>query len=245
MEIIMSESRRQFFNKSLQKLITVAVGKPNEAEGQSKTKYGFVIDLKKCIGCDACTVACKAENKTPPGVTYCWVVKDELGKYPNVREKFTPMLCHQCDIPPCVQVCPVKATYKMDNGIVVIDYERCIGCRYCLTACPYGARYSDFGRDLDGEKQPNESAPTFEYGIERTREKMKSPIGNARKCHWCYHRIKVGMEPACVEACLGKARFFGDLNDPTSSVSQMIVKGKANRLREELGTEPSLYYLEE
>jgi molybdopterin-containing oxidoreductase family iron-sulfur binding subunit len=145
MEIIMSESRRQFFNKSLQKLITVAVGKPNEAEGQSKTKYGFVIDLKKCIGCDACTVACKAENKTPPGVTYCWVVKDELGKYPNVREKFTPMLCHQCDIPPCVQVCPVKATYKMDNGIVVIDYERCIGCRYCLTACPYGARYSDFG----------------------------------------------------------------------------------------------------
>lgn len=207
-------------------------------------KWAMVIDLQKCIGCDACTVACKAENRTPPGVTYNVVITEERGTFPNVTKVHLPRPCMQCDQPPCVQVCPVKATYKLENGITAIDYDRCIGCRYCMTSCPYGARYFDFGLDYGQEMVGYNEVQAPEYGIDRgKRENGKSPIGNVRKCTFCYHRLQRGEEPACVEVCPGDARYFGDLNDPESVVSKLAASPRAFVLKEEMGTKPRVIYL--
>ena len=207
-------------------------------------RWGMVIDLQKCVGCDSCTVACKAESRTPPGVSYNVVVEEETGAFPNVRRINIPRPCMQCDEPPCVTVCPVNATYKHDNGIVVIDDERCIGCRYCITACPYGARSFDFGESYAGEVVGADALQSPEYGDTRgTRETWKAPIGTVRKCNFCMHRIERGEEPACCETCIGDARYFGDLNDPNSLVSKLAASPRAFRLKEELGTQPRVYYL--
>jgi molybdopterin-containing oxidoreductase family iron-sulfur binding subunit len=210
-------------------------------------KWIMVIDLQKCIGCSACTIACKAENRLPPGVVYRPVIEEELGEYPNVTRRWLPRPCMQCDNPPCVPVCPVNATWKRDDGIVVIDYNACIGCRYCLAACPYGARYFDFGEDYsDGtpEKQPYEEASSPEYGREWTRDGDGSPVGNARKCQFCIHRLDAGMLPACVTTCIGGATYFGDKNDPDTLVNKLIFGRRGSmRLKEELGTNPKVYYL--
>ncbi len=208
----------------------------------------MVIDVGKCIGCDACTVACKAENKTPPGVVYNIVLKEEIGTYPNVTRRFVPRPCMQCEKPPCVKVCPATATYKRPDGVVVVDYEHCVGCRYCLSACPYGARYfdkGDFYTRGTPEIQPYETAPNFEYEREWEREpgSEESPVGNARKCTFCLHRVEKGMLPACIVTCLGRARYFGDLDDGESLVSKLVSEGNVMRLKEDLGTEPSVYYL--
>jgi molybdopterin-containing oxidoreductase family iron-sulfur binding subunit len=162
----------------------------------------------------------------------------------------------QCDNPPCVSVCPVSATTKSDDGVVVVDYNQCIGCRACLTACPYGARTADFGLTY-GEGLPvaagqiagseiagkYEQIDNFEYGVAWPREKGKSPIGNARKCHFCMHRVRAGELPACVTSCIGRATLFGDANDPTSLVAELIARPNVTRLKEELGTQPRVYYL--
>lgn len=209
-------------------------------------KWIMVIDLQKCIGCSACTVACKAENHLPPGVVYRPVIEEEIGEYPNVSLRFLPRPCMQCDDPPCTPVCPVGATWKREDGIVVIDYNACIGCRYCLTACPYGARYFDFGEDYsDGTpaKQPYEESTSPEYGREWKRDGSSSPVGNARKCQFCIHRLDAGMLPACVTTCVGGATFFGDKNDPESLVSELIGSERVMRLKEEHGTDPKVYYL--
>ncbi len=206
-------------------------------------RYAMVIDLLRCVGCNACTLACKQENHTPPGVSYNVVIPQEEGKYPNLKRLFIPRPCMQCDQPPCVKVCPVRATWKRDDGIVVIDYEKCIGCRYCMAACPYGARYFDFGDNYTEKGNEFERAPSPEYGQNRVREKGRSPIGNVRKCHFCLHRIVKGEEPACVQTCMARARHFGDLGDPESNVSRLVKDRRAFRLRQELGTEPSVYYL--
>ena len=209
-------------------------------------KWVMVIDLQKCIGCSACTIACKAENLLPPGVVYRPVIEEEIGEYPNVSRRWLPRPCMQCDDPPCTDVCPVNATWKREDGIVVIDYEKCIGCRYCLTACPYGARYFDFGEDYtDGtpEKQPYEESTSPEYGREWTRDGQGSPVGNARKCQFCIHRLDAGMLPACVTTCIGGATYFGDKNDPDSMVSELIGSPRVMRLKEEQGTNPKVYYL--
>jgi Fe-S-cluster-containing dehydrogenase component len=216
----------------------------------------MVIDLRKCVGCHACTIACVAENKLPPGVVYRQVVEEEIGQYPNVTMRFRPRPCLHCDEPPCVPVCPVGATYKRPDGVVVMDYERCIGCRYCMNACPYNSRYFDFGfsnyddvpdaeglifgRDQGGVL---EELPSFEYGQAQPRRRERSPIGNVRKCHFCLHRVEVGELPACTTTCIGRATFFGDSNDPESLVSELIASPNVMRLREELGTEPKVYYL--
>jgi Fe-S-cluster-containing dehydrogenase component len=216
----------------------------------------MVIDLRKCVGCHACTIACVAENKLPPGVVYRQVVEEELGRYPNVSMRFIPRPCLQCDEPPCVPVCPVGATYKRPDGVVAMDYERCIGCRYCMNACPYNSRYFDFGfsnydnsPDADGlifGKSTGgilEDLPSFEYGKTQPRQRERSPIGNVRKCHFCLHRVEIGELPACTTTCIGRATYFGDSNNPESLVSELIAKPNVMRLREELGTEPKVYYL--
>lgn len=212
--------------------------------------WGMVIDLRRCVGCNACTVACKAENNTPPGVTYHVVLEEEIGRYPNVTRRFLPRPCMQCEHPPCARVCPVKATYRRADGIMVIDYEVCIGCRYCLSACPYGARSFDFGDFYTVERTPSTApydlSPNFEYGREWRRDPANrnvSPIGNARKCTFCLHRLEKGILPACITTCIGGARTFGDLNDPESLVAREAASPNVMRLKEELGTEPSVYYL--
>lgn len=213
-------------------------------EDASETTWGMVIDLQKCVGCDSCTVACKAENRTPPGVSYNVVLERETGTYPNVSRTNVPRPCMQCERPPCVQVCPVNATYKMDNGIVTIDYERCIGCRYCMIACPYDARDFDFGHGYDRECLEAGEVTSPEYGLENpSRESGESPIGNVRKCNFCYHRLQRGEEPACVETCVGDARYAGNLDDPGSEVAKMATSSRAFQLEEKEGTDPNVYYL--
>lgn len=212
----------------------------------SQRKWGMVIDLARCVGCSACTIACKAENHLPPGVVYRPVIEEEVGEYPNVSRRWLPRPCMQCDDPPCVPVCPVAATWKREDGIVVIDYNACIGCRYCMTACPYGARYFDFGENYsDGTPavQPYEESPSPEYGKQWDRSDDGSPVGNVRKCQFCIHRLNAGMLPACVTTCIGNATFFGDLNDPESLVSELKSSPRVTRLKEDLGTQPKVYYL--
>src|SRR5918996_3726144 len=202
----------------------------------------MVIDLRKCIGCSACTVA---ENHLPPGVVYRPVIEEETGSYPNVSRRFVPRPCMQCDEPPCVPVCPVAATYKRPDGVVEINYDKCIGCRYCITACPYGARTFDWGKNwTDGtpQREGYEEASAPEYGKRWERDGQGSPIGNV-KCQFCLHRLNAGMLPACVTTCPVAGTYFGDANDPESLVSELIAGDNVMRLKEELGTEPKVYYL--
>lgn len=217
-----------------------ALAKPVE-----QRRWVMVIDQRKCVGCSSCTVACKAENQLPPGVVYRPVIEEEIGTYPNVSRRFTPRPCMQCDNPPCTQVCPVGATFKRPDGIIQIDYDVCIGCRYCINACPYSARSFDAGfyytRNTPAEQAYEEQA-NFEYG-KRWARANGSPIGNARKCTFCVHRLDAGMLPACTTTCIGGATYFGDASLPDSLVSELIASPNVMRLKEELGTNPRVYYL--
>ncbi|MCL4371394.1 MAG: 4Fe-4S dicluster domain-containing protein [Chloroflexi bacterium] len=219
-----------------------ALKKPAE-----QRRWTMVIDLRKCIGCQGCTIACITENKLPPGIAYRPVITETTGSFPNVSRSFVPRPCMQCDNPPCVSVCPVNATYRRPDGIVAINYDQCIGCRYCITACPYSARSFDSGffySDLvGGGQQPYETLPSPEYKEARIRTKDASPIGNARKCQFCIHRVEAGELPACVLSCFGRATYFGDRNDDGSLVAQLVSQSNATRLKEELGAKPNVYYL--
>ncbi|AOM84107.1 4Fe-4S dicluster domain-containing protein [Salisediminibacterium beveridgei] len=230
------ESVGKEFNQKLE--VRAAAG-----QDHSSVKWGMVIDLRKCVGCETCTVSCKAENLTPPGVSYNQVFVEEEGTFPNVSRTNIARPCMHCDKPPCASVCPVRATYKADNGIVVQDNDRCIGCRYCMVACPYGARSFDFGEEYEEILGANlMQAP--EHGMERgERGSGEAPIGTVRKCNFCFHRLERGEEPACVETCIGDARYFGDLNNPESTVAKLASDSRAFRLKEEYGTEPRVYYL--
>jgi molybdopterin-containing oxidoreductase family iron-sulfur binding subunit len=223
-------------------------------EKKQKYRYGMVIDTRRCVGCKACMVACKAENKTPPGVSYTVVVENGFGERPGDRPLFLTKPCFHCDEPPCVPVCPVGATFKRkQDGIVVVDYDRCIGCRYCIVACPYQSRYFDFGENYPAveEKTAYAEVPSPEYRQFRKREADKSPIGNVRKCTFCLHLQDengeydkaAGRWPACAKTCTGKAIHFGDFSDPDSEVSRLLTQRQPVRLKEELGTEPNVYYL--
>ena len=181
---------------------------------EPKVHYGMLIDLRKCTGCHACSVACKAEFDVPLGATRSWVEYIEKGSYPNVRRSFLPRLCNHCSEPQCVAVCPTGATWKRaEDGIVVVDPDICIGCKYCLHACPYDARF------------------------------INPATGTADKCDFCLHRVSQGLEPACVNTCIGRARIFGDLNDPDSEISKLIATNPVTVLRPEMGTEPNVYYI--
>jgi molybdopterin-containing oxidoreductase family iron-sulfur binding subunit len=218
-----------------------------------KFRYGMVVDTRRCVGCKACVVACKAENKTPPGVSYTVVVDQAFGPTPDDKPLFMTKPCFHCEHPPCIGVCPVSATFKRErDGIVVIDYDRCIGCRYCVTACPYGARFFDFGENYPSvaERTAYAGVPSPEYGQFRRRTGA-SPVLNVRKCTFCLHLQDAdgrydkaaGRWPACAKTCTGHAIHFGDFNDPESEVSRLLREHHPVRLKEELGTEPNVYYL--
>jgi molybdopterin-containing oxidoreductase family iron-sulfur binding subunit len=216
------------------------------AKAMEERRWLMVIDTRKCVGCHACTVACIAENKLPPGVVYRPVITETQGKYPRQITRFFPRPCMQCDNPSCVSVCPVRATWKRQDGVVIVDYDRCIGCRYCLTACPYGARTSDFGNyytEHTPEIQSYEKQPSNEYNKSWDRHGNHSPVGNARKCHFCLHRLEQGLLPQCVSTCVGRANYFGDANDATSLVAQMAKSANQIKLLEEKGTRPTVIYL--
>lgn len=214
---------------------------------RASRRWGMVIDKKKCTGCYACTVACVAEYKLPPGVVYRPVMEKETGTYPNVVREFIPRPCMQCDNPPCVKNCPVTATYKREDGVVVIDYDKCIGCRTCLVNCPYGARTFDLGKFYTQgtpRLEPYEQADFYEYNLVRNRKQEgNSPIGNVRKCHFCTNRIEAGLLPLCVTSCLGRATYFGDWNDPKALLNKVIAGRNSEVLKEHLGTRPKVLYL--
>ncbi|MEW6531746.1 MAG: 4Fe-4S dicluster domain-containing protein [Thermodesulfobacteriota bacterium] len=215
-------------------------------------RYGMIIDLKKCVGCKACAAACKAENHTPPGVAYTIVMEQEVGTYPDVRRRFIPRPCMHCSTPSCTIVCPTKATHIRDDGIVAVDYDRCIGCRYCISACPYGVRAFDYGHNYHESPTAYESQPSPEYGRNKKRSLKgnRSPRGNVRKCHFCVHRVTKGLSPACASTCIANAIHFGNLNDPDAlctvhgeKLRFLLATRHHMRLKEDLGNNPSVYYL--
>jgi tetrathionate reductase subunit B len=185
----------------------------------TKNHYAFVIDVARCIDCRACLVACSVENQVPMSHTRIWVHDQGVqGEWPSLSRIFVPYNCMHCDNPPCTEVCVSGATYKDTvSGLVLVDQEACIGCGYCVEACPYGVRYIDQKR------------------------------GVVDKCNACVQRLEVGLQPACVATCVGKARMFGDLNDPTSEVSVAFRNAKSvSRLdyeKDGIDTNPNIYYL--
>lgn len=197
-------------------------------------RLGMVIDLKRCIGCHACTMACKAANSTLPGVFWARVLEKEEGRYPTIKRTYLPVLCNHCENPPCRDVCPTGATSKREDGIVFQDYDKCMGCRACIAACPYDVRF--YVKKRKGYF-PSGLTPYEEYGYKRYQD------GVTQKCLFCYDRVEEGVEPACVEACVTNARYFGDLHDPMSQVSQLIRRRQGYQLRSEEGTDPSVYYI--
>lgn len=197
-------------------------------------KYGMVIDLKKCIGCHTCTLACKVENGTRPGIFWNLVLDQEVGTYPSVRRQFIPRLCMHCEKALCVETCPTGASYKREDGIVLVDKTKCVGCKQCILACPYGARYFNKNKSgyFGGSLIPTEELTYREH-----------EFGVVEKCTLCVDKIEKGLDPVCVRACPLRARTFGDLNDPHSEISQLIRQRRGFQLLKELGTEPSVYYL--
>jgi Fe-S-cluster-containing dehydrogenase component len=201
-------------------------------------RYGFVIDLKRCYGCYSCVLACKAENHTPKGINWAGCVPAEIGTYPSALRQMLPLVCMQCANPACLDVCPTGATQQDENGIVTVDPELCMGCKYCMMACPYGARHTvekweSYFPDAEGDLDAYEAAA----------KRMWNAYGIATKCDYCLHRVREGRQPACVEGCPAKARYFGDLDDPESEISLIIRRERGFQLNPEFGTDPSCYYL--
>jgi len=203
-------------------------------------RYGIVVDMDACMGCDACVAGCIQENLTPPGIFFTRVLEREIGKYPRVRRLFLPVRCMHCADPPCVKACPSKALSRREDGIVLIDDKKCLGSKACMQACPY-----DVIQFYDGEQ------PEFYYGdgkptiLELKREELGKTFkkGTAVKCTLCVHRVEQGLQPACVIACPAGALYFGDLDDPNSEISKLITTKKGFQLRPEAGSDPSTYYL--
>ena len=209
------------------------------------TRWAMIADLRRCVGCQTCTAACKQANATPPGVQWRRVLDMEVGEYPEVKRAFVPVGCMHCEDPPCMHVCPTTATKKRPDGIVTIDYDLCIGCAYCAVACPYQARYKT-------------DVAVYAYGEATEAEEKRFDarrLGVATKCTFCVDRIDSGLAknltpgidpeatPACVNSCIAGALHFGDVEDPDSNVAQLLAENQHFRMHEELGTGPGFYYL--
>jgi molybdopterin-containing oxidoreductase family iron-sulfur binding subunit len=220
----------------------------------------MVIDLDKCTGCRACMVACKVENNTPQANFWMYVFRFEEGEFPNTRIFFMPRPCMHCDNAPCVKVCPVGARFKRGDGLTATDWERCIGCRYCEVACPYGVNYfnwkdpmkamyldwsdGDVAAVTGGELGYNNPDLDLTLGPENRRTAGGGhEKGVIEKCTFCVHRVERGEGPACAEVCPTGVIAFGDLNDKGSDVSRLLRMKPSFRLLEEVGTQPRVYYL--
>jgi molybdopterin-containing oxidoreductase family iron-sulfur binding subunit len=199
----------------------------------------MVIDLRRCVGCNACTLACKQEHGTPQGIHFARVVTREVGAYPAAKRTFLPVLCNHCQDAPCAEVCPTGATYIRPDGIVMVDNKKCIGCRACAVACPYMNRHFIEEGLLQNGHGPGRLT-AFELvkfaGFEE---------GTMTKCTLCAHRIDQGLEPACVVTCPSECRIFGDLEDENGRLQTLIRERGGEPLLPECNTRPSVYYLAE
>lgn len=202
------------------------------------TKLGMVINLDRCIGCHTCANACKMQNNVPMGMLWnrvltegCDVVDGAVGTYPNLSRTYLPIACQHCENAPCQKVCPTGATYTDEVGRVLVDYDKCIGCRMCMAACPYNARVFNWNEPVRD--------PDFNYGDARVPVR---PKGVMEKCTLCKERTDDGQEPMCVVCCPTKARIYGDLEDPESDVSRTIKESNAYVLLEDRGTDPKVHY---
>ncbi len=198
-------------------------------------RYGMVIDLQRCVGCNSCTIACKQANGTPPGVLRTRVLIKETGTYPNTRYQYLPILCMHCQEPECSRVCPTGATKVLENGIVTIDKDACIGCQFCVMACPYGAR--SFVEEYTSYF-PGQEMTAYEKS-----QSGRFQTGTADKCDFCADRVAAGELPVCVVTCGAHARIFGDLDDPESEVSKLVAQHHGKQLLSELGSKPSVFYI--
>lgn len=233
-------------------------------------KWGMVIDLDKCTGCQACTTACAMENSTLPGETWQDVLFYQEGQYPTAQMKWLPRPCMQCENPSCVEVCPTRATYKDPEagGVVFVDWDKCIGCKACMIACPYGVRFytdekpliqPDLRAVFPGENKQQWSPPYQGPDSDNKRGIGIQPNGVVSKCTFCHHKVSkapagtVDLDednpevkefvPACVRTCAPKARYFGDLDNPSSQVNQLIGDKHGVRLLDHTGNRPQVYYL--
>ena len=177
------------------------------------TRYGMLINTLDCIGCYTCRVSCQRQNGLVPTEAFIHFLDSESGTYPHVKTEVVPVQCMHCDDAPCAKACPTGATYVTDEGIVRVDQEKCIGCKYCMAACPYQARWVD------------------------------DETGEGGKCTFCHHRTTHGLLPACVGTCITRARYFGDLNDPESDIAKKIAASDTDVLHADLGLDPSLHYI--
>ena len=202
-------------------------------------RMGMVFDLKACIGCNACVVACKQENSLPDGVFFTRTLSHEYGEYPNVKRVYIPTMCNQCEDAPCEKVCPSGATYTRDDGIVMVDGEKCIGCSSCAVACPYDMRTMlDQNLFEDGLFGTGELTPFETQGYDRW------IAGTAAKCDFCSQRVDQGMDPACVYTCPTNARIFGDLDDANSEPAVAIRERGGRQPLVEKKTKPKVYYVD-
>jgi molybdopterin-containing oxidoreductase family iron-sulfur binding subunit len=194
------------------------------------------VDLKRCVGCNACVVACKAEHNTPNGIFCTAVLEKEEGRFPDVRRLFIPVLCNHCDAPACVDVCPTGASHIRADGIVAIDWGRCMGCKACIAACPYQARHGvEDNRILLCDGRTVFANPAVRSCPSRV------PI----KCDFCVHRVERGqLTPACVEVCPTSARIFGDVDDPEGTVPRLLSRHRAWGLMQDKGTGPRVFYID-
>jgi len=245
-----TESRRNLLKAGAADALVAATNiLTDTAEAKSKKvpRWAMVVDLRRCVGCYSCQVSCKMENSVPMSGFSAKVEAIDRGSYPKAERIFLPTLCNHCSgeegkkgaVPPCVEKCPeaksgkrekmgtkryrTGATYKRPDGMILLDMSLCIGCGKCIDACPYGARY--FNPYLKLKRQDREG----DFGV--------------GKCTFCEHRVGIGLEPACVRNCVGKARVFGDLNDPDSDVSKLLKENSYTVLRPEEKTDPHVYYI--